>query len=451
LNHPPRLSDERALGLSLLAMTGAVVARGTPLLALLIAARILSEREFGVYAIAMVAISLAAAVISGGGSLWANRYGAPGHEVSAWRDAVRFRYLQIVAALAAAAGLSALLAGLAAPAEARAVIAAAAAAAIASGLGEAIFALLRSRGALVGFFLLRDLATPLAFLALLLIVRPERAAGAVALAPLGALVPIALAGGALARAGLIAPPAAVRRLCRGRRTAALLGHSARMIAANLAARLAVGVDVLLLALLVGAATVGEYRAAAQLALGFLVIQNAVFLGLPWQLRDQGDERERADRRRAIAGRQRLLVAASGPALLLLLLFPGPILGLFGPAFTDAAPLLRALCVIRFLDLLWGPQAQLLLSNGLVLREALAGMASSLTWLAGFALLAATAAPGVTAAAAGAQAIAACCGQLYRRRILGRQGLDAARPAGLVASALVLCYALALGMTMSTGA
>ena len=430
-----------------LAMAATLASRGGPYLALLIAARLLSADSFGAYALAAVCASLLGALVSGGGSLWTNRYASAQTGVSVWRDAARQRYLEICLILATAVLLTASIILIAAPDRWRTLIVAAAAAAIVTGLAEAALSVLRSAGQVSFFFIVRDLAIPLTYLGLLILLQPSSAAAALALLPLAAGVPLLLGITRLNRLGLLSRSKAGRGY-RGTRLHTLWRYTATLIGTNLIGRLAAYLDVLMLGVLVTVAWVGEYRAAAQLALGFTVVQNAVFLGLPWQLRHQGGEAERTSRRAQIRARQRLLAGSAALALLAVLTFAPELLALFGPEFVGMADLLRLLCAVRFLDLLWGPQPQLLISNGLAHKDVGASLLSIVVWLGGFAALQGVL-PTLVAAAA-AHGLASPCGQLLRWQALRSAAIPPPVTSTLALNGLALCYAFVLIMTYLSG-
>lgn len=428
-------------------MAATVVSRGGPYLALLIAARLLSPDAFGAYALAAVCANLLGAMVSGGGSLWTNRYATARTGVSVWRDAARQKYLEITLLLATGVLIASLLILISTPETWRALIVATVAAAIVTGLAEAALSVLRSSGQVSTFFLVRDLMIPLTYLGLLLLVQPRSAAAALGLLPLAAGVPLLLSIARLKRTGLLSASKNGTEY-RGTRLRKLWLYTATLIGNNLVGRLAAYLDVLVLGILVTAAWVGEYRAAAQLALGFAVVQNAVFLGLPWQLRHQGGSAERTSRWVQIRERQRLLTASAAVALLGVLSFAPELLALFGPGFVGMADLLRLLCVVRFLDLLWGPQPQLLISNGLAHKDVGASLLSIIVWLAGFAALQGTL-PTLFAAAA-AHGLASPCGQLLRWQALRSAAIPPPVTSTLALNGLALCYAFVLIMTYLSG-
>jgi len=122
------------------------------------------------------------------------------------------------------------------------------------------------------------------------------------------------------------------------------------------------------------AEVGVYRTAAQVSLGFVVVQHFMFLSLPWQLRASG-----RDGLRDVLDRQRLLLALSTLAFAALFLLAPEVMRLFGERFVPAVWLFRALLAVRFAGLFWGPQHELLVSNGRIVADAFANIAILAVW------------------------------------------------------------------------
>ena len=167
--------------------------------------------------------------------------------------------------------------------------------------------------------------------------------------------------------------------------------------------------------------VGEYRAAAQFAIGFMVVQHFVFLGLPWQMRRMGQAGKPGPGYFWVDNQQRMLLLLAGIATVLLWLLAGPILSLLGEHFVDMAPLFRLFVLIRFVDLLWGPNHEMLVSNGRTMQDAHANLVSLGVWMVTFWVIRDTGISALTAAVA-ATAFAAFTGQLLRYRMLHQANL-----------------------------
>jgi O-antigen/teichoic acid export membrane protein len=403
---------------SFLAIASAVWSRVAVFVVLGVAARLLEADEFGLYALAQLAVGVIAAIVSSG-DMWLNRFTRRGSG-GATLHLAQAIYVVLgagTAALVVAVGAVAAALPWGTPHYRQTLLVAAILGAV-SGCGELIFALIRSRQRVVEFFLLRDLLVPLAVVVLLLAVRPRTAPGVLALAAVVWLAAIAWAllreVPALALRQLAAP--AARRLRRHLLPVALR-HTLMLQASNLLARLAY-LDVFVLSTVIPIVYIGNFRVAAQLAMGFVVVQHFLFLSLPWQLR--AARHGGADE---VASHHRLLLGLAALAFVALMLGAPWILGLFGERFRESAWVLQALLAIRFAGLLWGPQHELLVSNGYVMGDALTNLALVAVWVPVFLLAWSVADP--LRAAIVATAVADAGVQLLRWRLLRKAGVPPA--------------------------
>jgi glycosyltransferase involved in cell wall biosynthesis/O-antigen/teichoic acid export membrane protein len=403
----------------------AILSRGANYLILIIAAWTLSADEFGIFATLWVVGSLAGAVVSGGGDMWLNRFSTPHltHELRV--PSIWLFYLSMSIALALIAGAAGLIATTMVPALKvhAATVLLAILAFCAMGVGESALALLRASGRVSQFFAIRDLVAPLIFLAIVLLLLPEQAITIFAVfGGVWLTIAVIIIGWLILGDSTRTP----RPAWRPQLVKSLLRHTGLMVMSNLSSRGLAYFDVLILTGFISLSEIGQYRVAAQFAIGFIVVQRFVFLSLPWQLRATGTEDVRRVARHRAAEQQRTLVLLSGVALALSVVLAGPLLSLFGERFVDATQFLQVLLIIRFTDLLWGPQHEVLISNGLVRDDALANVAGigALTvvfWLALFefdpvwAAVIAVAAGGV--AAQGSRAFMICRKSLYCPRLL----------------------------------
>lgn len=423
---------------SWLAIASAVVSRASTYVVLIVLARLLPPEDFGAYSIAMVAVTVLSALVSGGGDMWLNRF-TRGHGYRV-QNRVFSHYLFMALAIAAVVlplGMAAApvverytsYGGLAAMTVVLGVV---------MGLAEAVFAVVRARGALAMFFGLRDFLSPLVTLALLAALSPALAAAAQAVqAVVWAAVLVATLAAAAVRGGhMPAPRLPPRRLHRG-----LALHTLSLMYGNVGSRLSAAVDVLVVSWFIALADVGEYRVGGQFAAGFMIVQHFLFLALPWQLRRLGT----AEGRGQVEQRQRLLLALGGVALVVLIAGAGPLLGLLGPRFTEAAALFRVLACIRFAELLWGPQHEIMVSNGLVAEDAHSNVVALLVWPAVFYPLLPVCSP--IQAALVAVGLASLARQVYRGRVVAAHGLPAAagHPLGARFAACGSAVAAALGV------
>jgi len=429
------------------AVASAVVSRGAPLLAVFVAARLLSPEQFGGFAVAMAVHNLLGALVSGGGDLWLNRFTWRPFAKGNWAAAVRYRYLEICLAIAGVVAVGTVAVSFV-PALGKwhELTLAIGLSACVVGLSEVLFAILRSGGQVVPFFLLRDLIGPVLFVLLLLVVAPQSAAAAILLLPVAAALPVVVTAFFLRAKGLIRDGRRnAQRICSGLRLQRLLRHTAVLLIGNLVSRLAGTIDIYVLGALVSAATIGEYRVAGQLALGFLVVQHFVFLGLPWQMRRFGSPDEIAARYAEVRKRYLLLMGASSLALIALLAVSEPLLALFGPRFVAVQSIFGLLLAIRYINLLWGPQHQMLVSNGYIMKDVLAFAVALLVWIGVFALFSRF--TDLMYAAAIGHAAASLAAHYYRHRLLLALGITPLVTAWPMIIAIAASYFVVVGAAL----
>ena len=409
------------------AVFSAIVSRLGLLVWLIVVARLLQPNDFGAFVAFLVIAGMVNAIVSGGGDMWLNGFTSGGSVARLRAPRIWAVYLVCCCLLAVAVlgiSLPVLLAEgsvnvslgyLDAYASAGAILIAGAAVA---GLAEACFALIRASHRVKRFFALRDIAAPVILVAATLIARPETAAqtSIVYLAVwsavcLGAVLVLVLTPGLL-------PPVNYARPAVWRRVAL---HTAGMIYSNFSSRLATYIDVLALVYIVNLPTLGEYRMAAHLAVGFMVAQHFVFLTLTWQLRRSAIVRG-AGSHGDVMARQRFLLGLSAVAVAALLPLAPTVMSLMGERFVGAAHVLQVYALLRFLILFWGPNHEILVSNGRTIQDANANMLSVACWSITFVVLYGAGFPPIPSAVVGA-VLAANLGQLIRVRMIRAAGLE----------------------------
>ena len=143
-----------------------------------------------------------------------------------------------------------------------------------AGMFEALLAVLRAGNRVTEFFTFRDLTTPVVLVVLIVVLQPGSAVEMMTLycAVWAAVFTIAL----VYVRGLIGALPRIASVSL-KRWLTLIRHTGGLIYGNFGSRLSIHIDVLILANLVSIAAVGEYRAAAPFAIGFMVVQHFVFL------------------------------------------------------------------------------------------------------------------------------------------------------------------------------
>ncbi|MEQ8389074.1 MAG: hypothetical protein RIE22_10220 [Alphaproteobacteria bacterium] len=421
----------------------AIISRSSILLILLVAAKLLTPGEFDVYALIATVAAIVNALVSGGGDMWLNRFTPQSYAKVRPPPHIWFVYLSlslIMAAATFALGAGAVLLFDPLPGYAGPFILALAGACLA-GMTETMLAVIRSAGNLFVFFSVRDVATPVAYLAAILIIGPATANGVIEIYTLVWLAAF------LVTLFLLAQEIALSASTINLRWSAwkpVGRHTASLVYGNFTARFASYFDILVLSA-VALGIVGEYRVAAQLAIGFIVIQHFIFLGLPWELRAIGQHGEKGAGFAQVMTRQRALIPLAAFGLVLGLLLAKPLLGWLGDGFVEVVPVLHLLLLVRFADLLWGPQHEVLVSNGRAIEDAHANMLSVPVWAGAFILFRLTSLPDICAIV-GATAVAAAGAQAIRLYFLHRAGLPsvfghplgAFLPLSLTALVLVGC-------------
>jgi glycosyltransferase involved in cell wall biosynthesis/O-antigen/teichoic acid export membrane protein len=413
-----------------LALTSAVVSRLSTFAALIAAARFLNPDDFGAFAVLMAIVGVINAFVSGGGDMWLNSFTASVSGKARQAPRVSHYYLGICAAIAcltfALLG-TAILANrlgvfsLGPLAGYQAAIIVAVAGASAAGLFEAQLAVLRAGGRVAAFFWLRDLITPVFVLGLILVVHPSSPLGMMSVYMFVWIAVFLGVFGYILASRYVMPKVANVTRIKPQRWLRLVRHTAGLVYGNLGSRFSIYIDVLVLTYAANLAQVGEYRAAAQFAVGFMVVQHFVFLGLPWQMRRATQAGRPGPGYAWVLYQQRLLLLLSAVAVIALWFLAEPILALLGPRFVAVAPLFQLFVLIRFVDLLWGPNHELLVSNGWTINDAHANMMALAAWGLAFGAANTANVPPLISAVV-ATAIASLVAQIGRYQMLRRADL-----------------------------
>ena len=420
-----------------LPMISAVISRIAVFITMMVAAHLLSPDGFGAFAVLTAVAAIAVPLVMGGGDMWLNRFSRrPSGQVFA-APLIWPYYTVIVLAMAAFVVLAASTVAVFAPptfSYGPALVLAVTAAAI-TGVTESILAIHRASGRVGSFFIIRDIAAPTLVLLFILSFQPHTAVSIFA---------IILAVWAVILLVVLILLTGQRRILRHRARLRLgafrrvLAHSWGLMYGNLASRLSIYTDIFALTLAIPLATVGIYRVASQFPIGFTVAQHYMFLSLPWQLRHIGTLRKPGDGHAAVIWRQRQLLGMAFIALVPLFFGAELLLDLFGPQFGRFAPLLQGFLLLRFGELFWGPQHEILISNGYVLRDAHISIGSVAIWTVAF-LIAYTATPPIHAAVIAA-ACASICVHALRHLTLAKAQLR-------TGAGHVLGPALPIGLTL----
>ncbi|HEX7007191.1 MAG TPA: hypothetical protein VF274_08630 [Alphaproteobacteria bacterium] len=428
----------RSLFVQALAVASAVASRSTVLAVMFVAARRLPPEQFSALALTLSIGGLVIAVVSGGGDLWLNRFAGVLRRSPVRAAELRGAYIVLslalgggVAVLIAATTLSGLMPRYLAVALAIGLLGA-----VLAGLCETLLAVLRAEGRLVPFYLMRDVATSAAFLALILAFGHHTASRFL-------WIFLAVWAVTLVAAWSIVARSRITRFSSAsafRWPYAKLGrHTAVLLYGNVSSRIAMTADVVLLSLLIDFARVGDYRLATQITIGFMVVQHFAFLTLPWQFRLSSRRAADDAPRLHVRNVHLRLIGVSAVALAALLYFAPSLLGLFHERFVDMTPVLSILLCLRFTNLLWGPQHETMVSRGLATEDGHGNVINLAVYLATFGLLL-TVAPSLFAAVA-AHIAAAFAAGFYRYRVLSEAGIEPVIGGGAIPALPVIGYAL----------
>ena len=380
----------------LLALVSAVVSRLSIFAALIAAARFLDPIDFVAFTVLTAIVGVINALVSGGGDMWLNSFTASESGRTQMAPRVSSYYLGICTGIAIFVFFllgGAVIANRASvfdlgPIEGyNSALLVAVVGAVAAGLFEAQLAILRAGSRVALFFWLRDLITPVVVLGLILVVQPSSTLGMMGVYTFIWIVVFFSVLGYVAGSRKILPKKTMMSgTVRQWRLIKLLRHTSGLVYGNLSSRLSIYIDILVLTYVVNLSQVGEYRAAAQFAVGFMVVQHFVFLGLPWQMRRATQAGRPGAGYAWVLHQQRLLLVLSAIAVVALWLLAESLLSLLGTRFLAVVPLFQLFVLIRFVDLLWGPNHELLVSNGWTLNDAHANILALMGWAVTFAII-----------------------------------------------------------------
>lgn len=359
-----------------LATLAAVVSRLSMLLITLINTQFLSSEEFGLFAILSLIVNIVMAFVSCGGDMWLNRFCRYRHMKFGKAPIVTRFYLQISLGLASVVVMGALgfaIFGRNTFDNQGLAIALCLLWAAASGLMETVLAILRTTNEIHRFFMIRDLFLPITLMVTIAVLKINTALEFF-------LIALILWSGTLLflltymiRRASIYMPRSIWTWQYLRKE--LIGYTANLVTNNFTSRIASSFDTLLLARILPIGVVGRYRLVAHFANAFSVIQHFVFLTLPWHFRQQNNVASIGNPRATVRFRQQLLLLSALPALLILTFAAKPLLSLLGTDYESMSVVLCLLLLIRFSELLWGPQHETLISNNEVSEDTKANLVS----------------------------------------------------------------------------
>jgi len=357
-----------------LATCAAAVSRLSMFLIVLINTQFLSPQDFGLFTLLMLTSNIVNAFVSCGGDMWLNRFTRHYHSSKKRAPAVARFYLQISFGLAGIVGIVALCFGLFLRQSFEGQGLAIALSLIwagSAGLIEAVLAILRTTNKIKRFFLIRDFVMPIILISAIFLLKIHTVSKFFMTASIiWIAVLLLLLIYIFRRSNLYFPRSILSWKTLGK---GLISYTLKLILNNFSSRISNGFDALILAKYLPIDLVGKYRLGAQLANAFIVIQHFVFLALPWHLRATSSANEDHQGAKMVHARQIMLLLTALPALLILLFFAKPLLGLLGSGYQVIAIPICAFLLIRFSELLWGPQHEILISNNKIFADTVANL------------------------------------------------------------------------------
>lgn len=352
-----------------LATCAASFSRLSFFLIVLINTQFLSPKDFGVFSIILLIVNIINAMVSCGGDMWLNRFTRHHHSHTKRAPLISRFYLQMsvgVAAIIASIVLALSFLDINTFNEYRLTILYAVTWAISGGLIETILAILRTMSGIRCFFVIRDIVMPALLISGIFIFKINTACTFFLFASLIALsVLIILSTYIFNNQKLCLPKSSLltwKRIGTG-----LIGYTSKLILNNFSSRMSNGFDSLMLSYYLSMDLVGKYRLAVQFSNAFLVIQHFIFLALPWHMRVTHCARG-TDGAKVVQSRNDLLIYTALLALIILLIITKPSLNLFAKDYADLSTTICAFLLIRFSEVLWGPQHEILISNNKVLQD-----------------------------------------------------------------------------------
>jgi len=156
-------------------------------------------------------------------------------------------------------------------------------------------------------------------------------------------------------------------------------YTAGLVINNFISCLNGAIDTLLLGHYLSIDLVGKFRLGTQVANGFMILQHYLCLSMPWQLFNPKNKKTLS----LIKQNHLFLLILTSLSVVVIFLLQ-PFLPLVLGAYTETLRIpLFIILLVRFLELLWGPQHELLISNGKITEDTLAGITGFISFIIAF--------------------------------------------------------------------
>jgi len=354
------------------ATAAAVVSRSFIFVITLYSSQVLSPDEFGIFMLVLLLSNCLAAIVSGGGDMWLNRFNSYSHTLYHKPPAITRYYLQSCLMLAAlvivCAGISAGYIVNYKVSSSYFAISFGMVWAAFTGMTESCLSAFRSVRDLKYFFFIRDFLTPFVTFLGTVILGIKTAAD------------FFLISGIITSFSAVLIMYALKNILKINiftgftiPKKGILLYTLSLVINNFTARLANSVDSLLLGWLMPLSVVGKYRMGAHFSNAFVVVQHFVFLALPWQLRSSVTPSLEEESNQELNLRNNILIISCILALILLIGLAKPGLQFLGEQYENYQLIFCIFLMMRFSEVLWGPQHEILISNNKIYEDTLANI------------------------------------------------------------------------------
>ncbi len=354
---------------SLVGFLGALYSKSSLLVNLLIANTFMDPKEFGRLSLFLILANVVAAVVSCGGDMWLNQFTRRSNAANSESSLLSRDYLQLSSKIGSTVMLTAIVLIFINQDYSLALFTAAV-----LGLNETGLAIIRSSNRVMKFFIIRDIIFPALLTALLFIIKPLSVnhyfAITIAVNILFFLVILFY---------LYKYKSIYLRKSNLIQQKNILFYTAGLIINNFISRLNGAIDALLLGHYLPIDLVGKFRLGTQVANGFMILQHYLCLSMPWQLFNPKNKKTVS----LIKQNHMFLLALTLVSVIIMILL-NPLLPLVLGTFTDTLRIpLFIILLVRFLELLWGPQHELLISNGKITEDTIASIIGFFAFIIGF--------------------------------------------------------------------
>lgn len=354
---------------SLVSFFGALYSKSSLLVNLLIANTFMNPTEFGRLSLFLILANVIAAVVSCGGDMWLNQFTRKSNATNSESSLLSREYLRLSLKIASGVTSIAVVYIFIALDYSLALFTA-----VALGLNETGMAIIRSSNRVMKFFIVRDILFPGFLTASLFIIKPLSVKHYFNITIIANTLFFTVMLFYLYKHKNI-----YLRKSNLIQQKKILFYTAGLIINNFTSRLNGAIDTLVLSHYLPIDLVGKFRLGTQVASGFMILQHYLCLSMPWQLFNPKNKKTVS----LIKQNHMFLLALTLLSIIVIFLL-NPFLPLVLGTFTDTLRIpLFIILLVRFLELLWGPQHELLISNGKITEDTVASITGLATFIISF--------------------------------------------------------------------